>query len=131
MDYTTLSILRTYAMINHKIFISHSFLSQIILVVSIQICNVITQRLFACNSTSNTDIHSNIDIWHCHLGHIPNSYYLSCIRLFQLLHFTHLHCSICPLAKQHNLPFPKVKQSHLISLISFISTSRDHIQSLP
>lgn len=67
-------------------------------------------------SASATHTSSFSDLWHCRLGHISPSR-LVLITDPIVTNNLRLHnqkpCSICPLAKQHHLPFPHSEHSSL------------------
>lgn len=55
---------------------------------------------------SNVDVNTNIDVWHCRLGRIPTSKLSLLHKIVPAITFSkQLHCTICPMAKQHRLPF--------------------------
>lgn len=85
---------------------------------SILHCNVSASII--CNSTSNITAQNSIDLWHCRLGHVPISKLSVLHKNVPAITFNkNLHCSNCPLAKQHKLPFPtsEIKSSNSFDLI--------------
>lgn len=50
---------------------------------------------------------TNIDLWHCRMGHLHISKLSILHNLVHSITFNkHLHCAVCPTAKQHRLSFP-------------------------
>jgi hypothetical protein len=61
----------------------------------------------------------SIDIWHSRLGHLSNNRLQLLQNIVSEISFDSKHvCTICPLARQHRLPFvssSSVSVSHLIA----------------
>ncbi|CAA3011464.1 Retrovirus-related Pol poly from transposon TNT 1-94 [Olea europaea subsp. europaea] len=57
--------------------------------------------------TANTAYNHSFDLWHNRLGHVPSSR-ISIINKIvpEVLSESNFRCTVCPLAKQHVLPFP-------------------------
>lgn len=71
----------------------------------------------------NESLHGFYDLWHAHLEHVNHSV-ISYLNKQGYLYLTSLlpsstYCSICQLAKNHHLPYPRNdhRLSHLFDLI--------------
>lgn len=76
----------------------------------------------ACTSMNNSVANIDINVWHCRLGYIPISKLSLLHKFVHAITFNeHLHCAICPMAKQYRLPFPNSerKTSKTFELIHY------------